>query len=168
MNQFLAKRKKDLNKVLVLFLALMFMGGITFVATPIQAGANVNVYRFYNGTEHFYTISQDEVDALNVAGSGDVQEVGWDRTESQTPIYRFYNGIDHFYTASQDEIDALNVAGSGYVLEGLAWEDSLRVSPVYRLYNGVDHLYTISLDEVESAISLGYTSEGVGWGSEPT
>lgn len=174
MKKFFESSKKNISSLLVSGLLLMLMGGILFIASPalaLPAPTNPIVYRLYNGIDHFYTTSQDEVDALSTAGSSYVEETGWSRIEGPVTIYRFYNGVDHFYTASQAEANYLTFVNShGYYPEGVAWENDAVYGPVvYRYYNPYtgDHFYTTNEVEGLNALNrLNYRYEGIGWGGE--
>ena len=97
--------------------------GVAFYANNTQASGSVPVYRLYNSTtgDHFYTISEDEKNALaNNSQSGYASEgVAFYAYASQvsgsSPVYRFFNSAtgDHFYTISEDEKNYLILSPLG-------------------------------------------------------
>ena len=80
----------------------------------------VPLYRFWNGSHHFYTVSEDERAAVLGGGWGDEGIEGWvlpPGAGTQTAL-RYYNGFnaDHFFT-----VTAMEDGAFGYGLEGPVW-----------------------------------------------
>ncbi|MEM7222343.1 MAG: FG-GAP-like repeat-containing protein [Pseudomonadota bacterium] len=88
------------------------------------------VFRFFNTLSgvHFYTISQEERDAILAAAPEFVLEgVAYfahaTETPGTTPLFRFFNSDTgtHFYTPSAEERDAILDALPGFIFEGSAY-----------------------------------------------
>jgi hypothetical protein len=131
--------------------------------------------RYFNGKDHFYTTSLDE---LGTAGKDNYSResfLGFIYPENATvenlvPLYRYFNGKDHFYTNDFGELG--NGAGE-YKLEGVAGKvypanyDVTKntvlanLVPLYRYFNGStgDHFYTTNFAELGDGKD-GYVKEG--------
>lgn len=136
------------------------------------------IYRLYNWrtSEHLYTSSRIEYNALPDATDGDWQQEGvaWRAPKSGSmPVYRLYNKVsgDHHYTTSAGERDLL-VSRHGWTSEGVAFysaaKGSARVVTVNRVYNGGlmrgQHHYTTSTAERDNLVRYhGWANEGVGF-----
>lgn len=132
------------------------------------------ILRFYSPSwgKHIYTNNQDEINALNQAESGWLQEgVAFLTGENATrDVYRFYNAAsgDHLMTWGSIEIDALLTnPDSGYVLEGVVfqiYDSSYDTVDINRLYNPTtgEHFYTTDDEEALTLIGQGsFVPEGV-------
>ena len=142
-----------------------FFGSGSTSAYP--AGSVFRIYLPWNG-EHFYSSWYPEVQSI-VSRGARFEGVHFTAPQTATakPIYRFWvQGNLHFYTI--DEGERAYVANVlKFKPEGVAWYAETTpvagTKPIYRLYNprSNDHLYTASPQERDSAISIGYRSEGV-------
>ena len=129
----------------------------------------INVTRLYNGFDHYYATTTDEI--KRAIGFGywvekdtafHVFSQGYTGT---VPFYRFYlaNG-DHFYTTDEGEKNfVINVLGG--IFEGSIGNvfniSRNGTTALYRLYKE-EHFYTIDPKERDRAISLfGYKDEGI-------
>jgi len=126
------------------------------------------IFRYYNGSDHFYTSNWGE---LGHGNSGYVLEgiafyANTTQASGTVPVYRYYNGKDHFFTTNWGELGG---GRSGYTYEGIGfYAFASQVSgtvPVYRYYNG-EHFYTTNWGELGGGRS-GYTYEGVGFYDYP-
>ncbi|KAF9441390.1 hypothetical protein P691DRAFT_779818 [Macrolepiota fuliginosa MF-IS2] len=163
-----------------LFSALASVGVAVAVPTtqPVYCeptSAAVPLLRLYNPTvlDHFYTTNVTEANNAVAAPQGYTREgtaglVFPSPGTGTVPLYRLYNAtiFDHFYTISASGVDfAVQVAG--YTLEGVAGyvypAQECGAVPLYRLYSAqqTDHFYTTSAADRDSAISGGYSDEGV-------
>ncbi|WP_170075928.1 NlpC/P60 family protein [Paraclostridium dentum] len=124
---------------------------VAFYANSSQSSETVPIYRYYNGTDHFYTPNYNE---LGSGGNGyKFENVAFYAYPSQktgtVPVYRYYNGTDHLYTSSYNE---LGNGSNGYKFEGIAFyaypSQTDGTYPVYRCFNGTDHFYTTNSAEV--------------------
>ncbi len=125
----------------------------------VASGPDTNhipIYRAWNGSDHFYTSSDNEYSGLprgyNKEGvrfylSGSVNA-------NHVPFYRLYqpNADDHMYTTSASERD--NARAHGWRYEGIiGYGATTRLPghvPLYRSYNPQirDHFYTTSAQEL--------------------
>ena len=147
---------------------------------------DVAVYRFWSPSlsSHFYTISEQERDALirDFAIIWTYEGVAYHTFSTAAdpalkPVYRFWSPSlgEHFYTISEQEKDGL-VRDFGYVwtYEGVAFyaypegQQPAGALPVYRFWSGSGnrHFYTISEQERQTLVdqfSYYWTLEGVAW-----
>lgn len=133
-------------------------------------GDVVDIHRLYNPADgaHFFTGSQNEVNALVQAGWKD-EGVAWTAPGlSDIPVFRLYNpnGSEHHFTASLKEKALL--IDFGWIDEGIAWySDPDQGVPVYRQYDVKNstptHMYTASLKEDSLLSVAGWRREGIGW-----
>ena len=116
------------------------------------------VYRLFNGTDHFYTVSAAERDAA--VGFGYTYEgVAWKCPAPKAAVYRLFNGADHFFTTNYDEVGlAVSV---GYRVEAVQFFAAAEGTPVYRLYNGTEHFYTTNAAERDKCKADGWNDEGI-------
>ena len=138
------------------------------------------VYRFYNtnGGGYFYTINEDEKDAViqsyKMFTYDGIGLYAFPTAQQGTlPVYRFNNnGGGYFYTINEDEKDAViqyysnwfTYEGIGFYAFPTAQQGTL---PVYRFnINSGEYFYTINEDEKNAVIqnySSWFTYEGVGF-----
>ncbi|HTK05802.1 MAG TPA: hypothetical protein VL485_01415 [Ktedonobacteraceae bacterium] len=125
--------------------------------------------------DHFYTTDRSEADnairRFRYEDEGPACYVLLSSFYGTVPLYHLHNlnTRDHFYTVDTREANRA-VFRLGYQREGIACyvlSDNRIVAfstPFYRLYDrlGGHHFYTTSTSERDSAVSNGYTDEGVG------
>lgn len=141
------------------------------------------MYRYWSGSDHFYTTHISEI---GTSSSGQVGRHGYRSEGTQcllytrqvagsVPLYRYWRGAvsDHFYTTNAHEIGTTTpgVTGNhGYVSEGITGYCFPRATagtiPLYRYWKGSDHFYTTNSGEIGTTIPghvgrFGYRSEGV-------
>ncbi len=135
---------------------------------PATAQTYRELYRLYNGTDHFYTVDREEVQRAIIGGYGFEEVLGSVATrqlKGTLPLFRLWNGRDHFYTTDIVERGRAESPSVGYHFENIVgYVPSGSVSyaataPVYRLFNGTDHFYTGSIEERGFARGVGYTLE---------
>ncbi len=117
------------------------------------------LYRAWNGSDHFYTMSKPEYNGLPASyqREGIACHLATARITGHAPLYRLYRGAndDHFYCISPAERDNA-VNRYGYQYEGIAGyvmpTQSLDHVPFYRAYNPEigDHFYTINVAEIDN------------------
>lgn len=101
--------------------------GTACYISSTQAPGYLPLYRYFNGTEHFYTTNPHEIgtDVAGVKGKGGYtcEGIAGFVPSKGTPLYRYWNGTDHFYTTNAQEIGT-TTAGlkgkCGYTSEGIA------------------------------------------------
>merc|ERR1719499_724355 len=83
------------------------------VAKPSQPQANkVPLYRYWNGVEHFYTTSSEEIGTVTpglkgkygYTSEGIAGYVSTVQANGYVPLYRYWNDVEHFYTTNAHEI----------------------------------------------------------------
>jgi len=123
-------------------------------------------YRCYNGNDHFYTLSADNVRMSGYTNEGTEGRVYFTPISGTTPLYRLWNGRNHFYTIDAAERDRA-ISSHGYSFEKIecyVYRTQMPGSvPLYRMYSSGkgDHFYTIDLDEKNRALGFGYVDEGI-------
>jgi len=147
--------------------------GIAFYAEPDWSDKALPVYRYWNGTDHFYT--QNGAAEMKTIKKGEKGQYGFtceglgfhvytnDMNGEAIPLYRYYNGKEHFYTTDGDEIGVTEAGKTGkfnYKCEGVVgYVKEADDQPVYRYFNGTEHFYTTSEDEIGTTIE-GETGKG--------
>ena len=133
-------------------------GSEMFQVSVPKEGAEV--WRLFNGSDHFYTTDAAERQNAKNLGYHD-EQVAWKCPKPERAVYRMYGNSDHFYTESYSE--ACKAEGAGYRVENVQFFSASKGSPVYRLYNATshDHFYTVSASERDHAKKVGYTDEGI-------
>ena len=118
-----------------------------------------DVYRLAKGSDHMWTTSKTERDALIKKGWRD-EGIAFKAPRGGTEaIYRFSKGTDHLFTTSFSE--ASKIQEKGWVYEGVPFFGNAEGTPVYRLYKNVHH-YTTSKNENDTLVKKsGWKSEGV-------
>jgi hypothetical protein len=94
-----------------------------------QVSGTVPLYRYWNGTEHFYTTNGNEIGTTTAGTLGNCGYtcegiqcyVYQSQANGTVPLYRYWNGTEHFYTTNGNEIGTVIVgaAGNGYTCEGI-------------------------------------------------
>jgi hypothetical protein len=114
-----------------------------FAVTPKDV---VPLYRYYDGTDHFYT-RDGRVPAGHV-GEGITCHVSNTPGPGMVRLLRYYDGTDHMYTIDPNELAGnegwSSEGDEGYVYAGAA----PGAIPLYRYYDGVDHFYTTNWNEL--------------------
>lgn len=138
-----------MKKKLIVVMVSMFVlvSSVTVSASPL--------YRYWNGSHHFYTTDFHELgdgrDGFTLEG---IQcQVRHDEGRGLAPLYRYFNSSsgDHFYTTHAHE---LGDGRDGYTLEGIqgyvSRGESRGAVPLYRYYNSStgDHFYTTDFNEL--------------------
>jgi hypothetical protein len=104
--------------------------GIQCYVNQSQASGTIPLYRYWNGTEHFYTTYANEIGTTTTGTLGNygytcegIQCYVYPEQVSGTvPLYRYWNGTEHFYTTSGlVEIGTVTTGatGNGYTCEGI-------------------------------------------------
>lgn len=153
-------------------LSLILVGLISSPAHVVKADSMVPLYRYYNGTDHFYTTNWNELGSgkNGYAFEGIACHV-WDSNTTggyQLPFFRFYNGTDHIYTTNWNELNGGPYHLTplfGYSFESIAcYVDNTNrwggEYPLYRYFNGTDHFYTTNWNELGSG-RYGYHYEAI-------
>lgn len=124
----------------------------------------VPFYRYYNGSDHFYTINAQEIGTIipgskghhNYISEGICCQLYNTKVEGTIELYRYSNGKEHFYTTNSDEIGTVAPGSKGkhnYVSEGVSGYVYPTIhkdtKPLYRYLNGSEHFYTINAEEVK-------------------
>jgi Repeat of unknown function (DUF5648) len=157
---------------------------------PSKKIPKVNVYRYWNGKDHFYTTSCGEIGTIISGQVGHYhyksEGVGFygvlknhhTKKYHPAPVYRYWNGKDHFYTTNSEEIGTTTPGHKGkhhYKSEGVGFYGfkkrpghGIKVHPIHRYWNGVEHFYTTDPKEIGTTEKgktgkYGYKYEGVGW-----
>ncbi len=146
--------KNHLKKFSILILSLLL---IFTIINPIRANALAfsGLYRYYNGTDHFYTTDTYEGTVAKGYKFENVVGLVYDKQyySDLSPVYRYYNGKDHYYTTNFNE---LGNGKNGYKLEQNKFYVTKTSNsklgftiPVYSYYNGTDHFYTSNWNELK-------------------
>ena len=158
---------------------------VTFNQNQIALMAQLNkhntspVYRYWNGTDHFYTTNETEIGTTTTGLKGKYgytcegtsAYVSSVKSDGLSPVYRYWNGVEHFYTTNAFEIgtDVVGVKGKfGYVCEGILGYAPAAGTAIYRYWNGKEHFYTSNAQEIGTVTQglkgkYGYVSEGIGF-----
>jgi hypothetical protein len=135
--------------------------GIACYVAGVPQTNLVPLYRAWNGSDHFYTSSENEYKNLpnSYSKEGIACYVSPASLDGYIPLFRLYKGSidDHLYSTSSEERDAAVKQGykfeeiQCYVKSGANQSDGF--VPFYRAYNSriSDHFYTIDLDELAAA-----------------
>ena len=150
----------------------------TVEAAP-TAAASIPVYRFYTGTQHFYTGSESEKNyILSTSPGWRYEGIAFYALAAPGPgtwpVYRFNTGAFYFYTIYDVEKNYILANVPGYVLEGVAFNAYVTqfagTLPVYRFNAGSYYFYTISEFE-KNAVLASYPTfklEGVAFYAKPS
>ncbi|WP_093021777.1 hypothetical protein [Sphingobium sp. YR768] len=129
-----------------------------FVNVAKQDGTRVPIFRFYNGSKHFYTMTYLEGQGAGFGSEGiPFASLPGGGTGTQ-PLYRCYNAAnaDHFISVSStcEGVTYEGQMGWAYTASGTGRK------PLYRFYSATlkDHLFTTSYDEGTAA---GYAYESL-------
>ena len=136
---------------------------VTSEVNDLQKVTNTggDVYRLAKGTDHMWTTSKTEHDALVKKGWRDEGVAFKAPKGGVVPVYRMAKGTDHVFTTSFTEAEKIQAKGWKY--EGVPFFGKEEGKPVYRLYKNVHH-YTTSKNEVDTLVKKsGWKSEGVAW-----
>ena len=141
------------------------------------------LYRYFNGTEHFYTTNAGEIGTTTCGlkgkhgytSEGIACHISPNKLNGFLPFYRYWNGKEHFYTTNAFEIgtDVYGVTGKwGYKCEGIAGytppnnNNNTDIVPLYRYWNGKEHFYTTNAAEIGTTTpglkgKYGHICEGI-------
>jgi hypothetical protein len=161
--------------------------GIAGYCFPRTSAGRVPLYRYWSGSDHFYTTNPREIGTII---GGQVGNHGYrsegvacyviPKEQSNTGLIEFNRYwkssiTDHFYTTNINEIGTLNpglVGHHGYTSEGFqCFVYSRQVAgtvPLYRYWKSSigDHFYTTNTNAIGTTTPgatgrYGYTSEGI-------
>ena len=106
--------------------------GIECYVSSVKHDGYCALYRYFNGTEHFYTTNAQEIgtDVYGVKGKHGYKCEGIQcyvppndpQNASIIPLYRYWNGKEHFYTTNAQEIETTTYGLKGlhgYTSEGI-------------------------------------------------
>lgn len=142
-----------LKKLVQLLIVLVFLSSTSI--TVFAYHDTEYVIRLYNPntTEHLFTTSIDEGNALLKLGWKQEAESWLSVKDYGTPVYRLYNASidDHLFTSDKNETETLTQNGWTLDNGGNPVFYSLGKMPVYRLYSPVTkrHHLTVSREEYD-------------------
>ena len=105
--------------------------GVQCIVCTRPEKGTLPLYRYWNGKDHFYTTSADEIGVISAGVTG---KHGYtfesiaaycygEKKENNVPLYRYWNGVEHFYTTNPVEIGTVTpgeVGNHKYRSEGVA------------------------------------------------